>query len=542
MNKKCLSIVLAAFLLAGAAPVASAGPLDGLAAMVSPGGNVRVTGLPQLELIVVSDWRSPNMSLNTNLNYAKVDVGRSGRTVYAQVPDGSRGVRLRFDDPSFNALGRYDHVVLDLNGCFVSADKKTGALTVSRLTPLNVVSRKGGSAADVPAKEKFISELTDADIFTFVTLKEVDFIFKDGAFSNIKENYGQYVEKYHSEYYKSMNWRMDGTLNLLRDSRGDVAALAVNTLCDWRRNGDGVPQGAGPCSGIILREWNRRYGGYLCRYTLRPLDREDIRVDGKRKSSLWKTLTGWRLDGSSGNVLDYEKAGATGKAQVGDRIFSDTGAKALLWCDAPAKTYTTEDWNNITTKGQGKVANGAVMFELPACEWFAWDNIGMVTGVHGIYAEFSSKKIKPGQKMQLAFDICAGNVDMALSWGHPSRWKVEYSVDGGAFKALPGPDGAEYFFVRPLPCWDKTVQLPSEKRNYKTPYDCGLGLQPHAFNFPDDAVGHERVTVRIVPADTRWFALRAKPESGSESSSLRIGVTMTQKTLIRLGSLFIDYK
>ena len=70
-----------------------------------------------IEGIVVSDYRSPNMELNPNLNYYSVDLEENDRTVYVEAADGSCGIRLRFDEASENRLARYDRVRLDLNGC-----------------------------------------------------------------------------------------------------------------------------------------------------------------------------------------------------------------------------------------------------------------------------------------------------------------------------------------------------------------------------------------------------------------------------------------
>ena len=59
-----------------------------------------------LEGIVVSDYRSPNMELNPNLNYYSVDLEENDRTVYVEAADGSCGIRLRFDEASENRLSR----------------------------------------------------------------------------------------------------------------------------------------------------------------------------------------------------------------------------------------------------------------------------------------------------------------------------------------------------------------------------------------------------------------------------------------------------
>lgn len=84
-----------------------------------------------VEGIVVSDYRSPNMELNPNLNYYSVDLEENDRTVYVEAADGSCGIRLRFDEASENRLARYDRVRLDLNGCRLTRTAAPDCMTLT---------------------------------------------------------------------------------------------------------------------------------------------------------------------------------------------------------------------------------------------------------------------------------------------------------------------------------------------------------------------------------------------------------------------------
>lgn len=57
------------------------------------------------------------------------------------------------------------------------------------VTKAMVISRIAGSASDVPVKEKWMSQLTDDDIYTYVTLKDVEFPVRKGAITPINEGY-----------------------------------------------------------------------------------------------------------------------------------------------------------------------------------------------------------------------------------------------------------------------------------------------------------------------------------------------------------------
>lgn len=524
--------------------VCLAGPIKDLESKAVDGRRVPLSGVPNMEVIVVSDCLSENTALNPNVSYKEVDLTKNGKTVYVQEADGSKGLRLVFEAKQYNELNRYDKIVLNLNGGWIEKDKITGALTVSKLTPLCVVSRESGSESDVPVKERLISELTDDDVYTLVSLKDMEFAFKDGAIVNIKENYGQYVDKYHSEYKKELNYRMDGAMNMLKDAHGSAIGMAVNTLCEWRRDGEGVPQGSGIVTGILVDEQMRRYGNNTGRYIIRPRDRADIKIDPKKKSSAWTMLAGNIRDEYGGKFIDFVAAGSSDKPQTGDRVCGDTGGKSLLWTDCGASVKATSDWNNILPVRQGAVWNGAIMFDCMAKDWFQWSNIGMMTGTNSIFFEFSSKKVKPGQKMQLCFEWTAGDVNMANSWGYPAQWKVECSVNGGEFVTLKEAcTGEEAFSLRPLPCWCKTINTGKGNKNYNTQYDFSLGTQGHIFNLPDSAAGQDTVLIRITPASNRSFALRSKAHSPSDSpASAKIDISSAAKGSITIGSIFIDYK
>ena len=540
MIRKIISVSLLSFCFC----LCLAGPIDDLASRAIPGYRPFLTGVPQMELVVISDCQDDNTALNPNLNYMTVDMTASRRTVYVQEPDGSRGMRIVFDAQPYNDLHKYDVIVLDVNGGRLRINEKTGSVTVVGLTPLSVVSRKIGTAENVPVKEKLISELTDDDIFTLVTLKDMEFAFKDGAIVNIKENYGQYVDKYHKEYKKEVNFRMDGARAMMKDSHGNAIGMAVNTLCEWRRDGDGVPQGSGKITGVLTDEQMRRYGSNTGRYLIRPLAKTDIKIDPKKKSSAWTMLTGWILDGFNGKQLDYEKAGPSETPQTGDRLVSDKGTRSYLWTDSGAKTYTTSDWNNLTSARQGALWHGAVMFDCMAKDWYKWDNMGQAEAVNSIFLEFSAAKVKPGQQMQLCFEIAAGDVNMTNSWGFPARWMVQCSVDGGDFITLKEAcTGDESFSLRPLPCWSKKVDTGKYNKNFHTQYDFCLGSQGHVFNLPDDAAGKGKVVLRLAPAGRMSYALRSNPHEPAEvPGNYDIDMSSTAKSLISLGSIFIEYK
>lgn len=168
----------------------------------------------------------------------------------------------------------------------------------------------------------------------------------------------------------------------------------------------------------------------------------------------------------------------------------------------------------------------------------------MAESTNSIFLEFSAAKVKPGQQMQLCFELTAGDVNMTNSWGFPARWMVQCSVDGGEFVTLnEACTGDESFSLRPLPCWSKKVNTGKYNKNFHTQYDFCLGSQGHVFNLPAEASGKDKVVIRLTPAGMMSFALRSNPHEPAEvPGNYDITRTSEAKSLISIGSIFIEYK
>ena len=499
-----------------------------------------IKGLPQFEMVVVSDFESPNAALNPNIKHNVVDLNESRRTVYVQTPDGSRGLKLIFKNGSYNRLKLYDRVRLDLNGCKIAKVDGKDAIYVTDVTPLNIVSRKSGTAEGVVVKEKTISELTDKDLFTRVTLKNVEFVFKDGGLINIAEFFGQYVPEVHSLYKDKMVSNCDGACTVVRDVDGKSIYMAVNTLCDWARGA--VPQGSGDLSGVLVYERNRRYGDSQPKYYIRPMFREDIAVDSKKKTAVWKHYIAWLPEKIDGNNFDFEKAGF-GPEGIEDRLLNNVGPVSYLSYDAGnGKIRKAGAFNSLlSSDGSGNVPGGSIKTYATLNQWYVFGADGKIEDTKSIFVEFSTARLK-AEAVQFAFDICGSDGNLLSCRGLPARWKVEYSVDGGSFVQLREADGTETFGLRPMP-----AEAKFDKRynhTYQMMYDHGLGMQQHLYNLPSEVLGKEKVVIRITPATDRFFHLSKDVTRDVEDPAANSLVKSNNKSnaTFRLGSVFVDYK
>ena len=134
-----------------------------------------------LEGVVVSNKESGNMGDNTQLSLIGIDYSVSQRTIYVQSLDGSNGIMLLTKTANDNDLKQFDKVRIALRGrtlvgaTVLDAQKEPNYCWIEGITITDIISVESGM--QVPIKEKYISELTDDDIFTYVTLKDCELPF-----------------------------------------------------------------------------------------------------------------------------------------------------------------------------------------------------------------------------------------------------------------------------------------------------------------------------------------------------------------------------
>lgn len=509
------------------------------------GASAAVNGSLVVEGVVVSDWRSENMELNRSLTSVRMDLRDNLRTAYVQAGDGSMGVRLVFDEPSENRLERYDNVVMDLQGCIIERTKTPDAVTVRGVRARNFRKVLHGQASDAVLKERTVAGLTDDDLYTFVTLKDMDVIFKDGSWTNVYEPFVPYSPALHSKVDYTPAGRMDGWATLLRDAEGNDIYMLVNMLCPWRRDGRGVPSGTGDVSGIVVHTQLPRYGGNMGRYCLRPLDREDIRISGGR--SPWKTYVGWIKPEGSGATLDFEIYGTVGnlfnEGKTGDRIYNDTGsATALFWTDTPSAVHVYSGFNALDVRNKGIRGSSAILFKGRTVDWFEWDDAGKVTDSRAFYVSFSTKKLK-AEKIQFNFEWSVGTQDGNKCWYFPVDWQVQCSCDGGRNWTVlrENATGAAAIELRSLPWDDKKIAGSGHDFVKKTNFDNGLGPQQRSFSLPREMSGQKEVIVRLSPASDDIARIRVDFHSPSKSGKVQKKDT-ARETWIRFESVQIDYR
>ena len=479
-----------------------------------------------IEGYVVSLPYGHNNDLNTQVHYASLK-NEDLATIYIESLSGDVGFRLKVKERPFAKLfTRYARVELSLKGTTLKYAEPC-SVTVEGVSDAHIMKLVQGTESDLPRKEKYISELTDDDIYTYVTLKDCEIVFKDGAYSNV---YERYVQRTSFNGKVKPNKSMDCWATLICDKNGGSIYSLTNTLCAWRRDGAGVPQGAGEMKGIVTYASHPRYGGDVFgRYVLRPVDSEDYAMNWVATSSNYHSIAEW-------NWSDNQKAFSTEFGEMTtistERIVADIG-RGTLQVTASCEAIRGRDTNNPRvdagkeegTKGFGGfVRYGALCIKTQAYNWWDWKkDCGK-----GVELEFSTKGLS-GERLLFGFTFAAGEISAESSYGFPVFWNVEYSTDGKVWSAVEGSKPKK---LRSLPWhWSQDV--------HGVHYDsilAGAGYTEHMVVLPKSLFGKSKVYVRVVPVAKNTATLGY---DYAENGALRHN--SMENTVVNFGSFVVRY-
>ncbi len=449
---------------------------------------------------VVSDNTSANVCLNPQKSQFKFDLNESKRTMMLESLDGKYGFAIKYKKLAQNTLPRYSKVRISLKGLKLSKNNDPEFYTITGMTEDHVASVEEPNPDAVPMKRKNVSELTDADIYTLVSLKDMEVVFKDGSYTNCTDGYS-ILSDFNTAGGKSPRW--DVAPLLLTDKYGQTISMLTNSMVPWRRNGEGVAQGSGDFKGIIVAETLIRYGD-RGRYQIRPMVKNDIALTEEPFS---KTIVEWNWNDAKQDLIP----------EIGEGNISGVSVKlgqdynALIYANDPT-SQTKPAANNVGGKG---VVNNQCGDLYSLTEW----KVGASFDV-----DFSTKGIS-GTNLQIGFvwgKGKGGNTNIEV----PSHWKLLYSVDDGdTFKEF-----VPMVKNRPIVWWSNT------------PVDVTPGYTDHMFQLPQECFGKDKVIVRFQVADN---VCDIDPKSNSTNWATALsteqGMFTTSKNPIRFGSLTVRY-
>ncbi|MBL1411031.1 BACON domain-containing protein [Sphingobacterium faecale] len=424
---------------------------------------------------VVSEAGNPNVGDAPQTTPTAINYTENDRTVYVQSLDGRYGFRILTSTPSDNIFKRYSKVQILLKGAGVERESNPNRYTLTGVTSMMVMKQEEGNAAQLALKQKYMGDLTDDDIYTFVTLKDVEFPIRKGSFTPVNEGYSTLFSAHRIGKYPL----------LMRDKNGDALFTMTNTRTLYRRDGDILPYGSGTISGIVVHEKFTRFEyqdaaleqdfGNIGRYQIRHLAKEDIKMNKEVSNGFSELLTEYQYPnivngialptwGNNGSISfstntvnlsrgsDYSYLGPVGASnlgntnQYGNGVLTGAGSK-----------FDTEATTN--SDGKGGVTNAAMTANN------TWWNYEKNRG-EGFVVDFSTQGVNSSQ---LSLQFTALNLVGGTGKGAPRYWKVEWSEHGNM-------DGnwtkIESYTVPDAPLWANTNihQLPAYKNiNVKLP-------------------------------------------------------------------------
>ena len=483
----------------------------------------KLYGTDLIEGYIVSDTTSLNLCSSPQTGQFEFDRTENFRTAYLESVDGKYGFCLKFPDSKDNGIPRWSKVKVHLDGIKLERKMNPLRFTLSGITRDMIEIEEGEGGFDaVPRKEMRIAQLTDADVYTYVSLQDVEIMCKDGAYTNTSEGY---IMKDKLNPLGADYPRLDVAPLLCSDPDGSSIFMLTNAAAPWRRTGLGdlawnscVPQGSGTLGGILVADdvapvrW-----GNLGRYQIRPLTVEEIDLNGLEFSTTicewtWKEPTLKPDNERSGCNIRYYEAGTD---------FSyDYNNPFLPVEDTPNGNTSTPDAQHPNLKGLVEKAALALKQE-----WWDYENN------EGRYfdVEFNTSGIS-GQ-----------NLVVGITWGHgdasnaqsitsaPSHWKVLYST-GGDFQEVPS---VGILKQRPCAWW----------RNPDTPVDATPGYTEHLIKLPPTCFGNSKVTVRFQVADLVSDAVPEVSESNwQRAMCVERGTLSSGKVgIVRIGTITVRY-
>lgn len=467
-----------------------------------------------LEGFIVSDPLSPNVCSSVQTGQFSFDRTENQRTAYLESVDGAYGFCLKFKDSADNTLPRWAKVHLFLDG--ITMERATSPLryTLSGLTS-EMFSILPSDESEIPVKMKTIGQLTDSDIYTYVSLQGVEILSKEGSYTNASEGYSLQDEL---NPLGSSEPRWDVAPLLCSDASGDPIHILTNAAAPWRRTGKDVqwysclPQGAGTLSGIIVSDDVARVRwGSLGKYQVRPLWGEDVDLNGTPFSNI---ICEWNWNDSVEKLTPDKGKGKFKTYAAATKFVNDYNNPHLPVEDIPN--------GNGDSNLKGLVARAAISLTQ------VWWDYELDDGKY-FDVEFSTA------------GLSGTNLVYGIVWGHglgnsttvfgPSHWKVLYSTDGGAnFTKLE-----EAGIVKQRSCawWS----------NPQTSQDACPGYTEHLFKLPSSCFGKSKVIVRMQVAD---LVTDIVPSTSASTWEQALGIekgylTSSNAGPVRIGTITVRY-
>ncbi len=471
-----------------------------LRAMLTAAGTLEFTS-DFFQAVAITDGGEMNAESYAVKGYGNLNKELSARTGYVQTEDGSLGFRLQAVSADDNVLRRGYKYKISLKGATLTREDNPVRYTISGLTA-NSFGEDG--QASIPAKTRTISQLTDDDIYTWVTVTDVELTVDYGCWSNVANAW--------------KGTKQNTSLRSIRDKAGEKMNMLINTDVPWVFRGTGpetatdVPHGSGNISGVLVHADRDPIPFYedfaFGTYQIRPMAESDIALSEEAGSGFSRNLAVWYYP--HGKTVGADKGG------FGDKIDADDANKIWSWTGDAwfAKDGSVSAFNNSPSymdiwNPSPYEEGDARSMRCTSNKNTPWWSTSKSEGI-GFQLHFSTASVTgSGRNPVLVFTAAGGQQNTANTSQTPVWWKLTYSLDGGSETEI------ETVMIRPIP----------SSTGY-TLNTLALELTEICVDLPDEILGHQSVDLYLRAADAAaidWSTGKYTATAGQVAQYMRFG-------------------
>lgn len=424
-------------------------------------------------------------------------------TAYMQSVDGRYGFKLLTETADKNGFKRFTRVGFSAGGAVVSkTEDEPVRYTISGVDSHEILTQSDASL-EVAAKQMYMSELTDDDIYTYVTLKDCEIPMRKGPLTPINEGYTK---------TKGYN-RLGKHPMLIRDIEGSSMYMMTNVTCPYRRDGSVMPYGSGNISGVIVHEIYKNFekNGNIGRYQIRHFTREEIALEENFENSFSALAVEFRYADIPGE-FDYTELPNAIRATYGKGELCHTyGTEVGNFSDSYVYLGPTNNKKGEYANGAGIILEDGSQYlpvegresaqnpDAKCClskdlmlSWshkYWWDSSN--GRGYSWLVKFTTKNIT-SDRASLQFAM-HNNSQSARS---PRYWKAEYSLTTSDC----GPESDDQWtLIGEFTCHD--VAIWASQNDWQL-----LGTRVYDFPLPVEILGQESVCIRLTPRNNKAAA------------------------------------
>ena len=276
-------------------------------------GSVALEG-DYIEAVAIADGGSLNMETDPMLSATTIDTERSQKINYVQSLDGEYGFRIEVSTKEDNILKKGDKVKISLSGATLVREDNPVRYTLTGLTS-NSFGPDG--KAELVLKAVSPKDLSDEDIYTYISLADMEIAMDYGSYCNINSAWlGTY---------------QNVARRILRDSENNLINMLVNTNVEWSHTGESVPHGSGTVSGVIVHSTPSEIPFFesLGTYQIRPMQLDDIRISKDADSGFSKNIVVWNYPSGKEEWDPALTEGSAIAASYGTGVLANSANQAI---------------------------------------------------------------------------------------------------------------------------------------------------------------------------------------------------------------------